>query len=225
MELVAGALAKAGAGIIGNYDSCSFRSQGTGTFRANRKANPKVGRKDHLEHVLEVRLEMVVEGPNVRDVINSLKATHPYEEPAYDVYPIENSSKGYGMGVIGYLERSMSVPQFILHTKRTLKVQALRHTPFPAGKIRSVAVCGGSGSELAAEAMRQGADAFVTADIKYHNFHDARGRILLVDAGHYETERPVVDVLVRRLNDSFRQSSMKVPIFAARTSTNPIVYN
>jgi dinuclear metal center YbgI/SA1388 family protein len=225
VERVAAAMGSAGAGRIGNYQSCSFRSQGTGTFQGDKYSNPQIGRKEQLEHVLEVRLEMITEEPDISSVVNALKQVHPYEEIAYDIYPLENASHGFGMGVIGDLPKPMSVRQFILHTKQRLRTRSIRHTPFSAKRIRRVAVCGGSGTELTAEAIRQEADAFVTADVKYHNFQDALGRILLIDAGHYETERPVIDVLVKKLTEEFERGGISIPIVAARTSSNPIVYN
>lgn len=220
---VAEAMGKAGAGTIGNYESCSYRSQGTGTFRGNTEARPTIGKRGQLEHVQEVRLEMIVDQPNVQPVVRAMLSAHPYEEVAYDVYPLENISPDYGMGVIGDLRKPMTVLQFIRHVKKTLGATAVRYTPGASNRVRRVAACGGSGSDLTDEAIRQGADSFITADVKYHSFHDAARRILLIDAGHYETERPVVDALAKKLSTEFKRIGMKIPVYAALTSTNPIV--
>jgi putative NIF3 family GTP cyclohydrolase 1 type 2 len=129
------------------------------------------------------------------------------------------------MGVIGELAKPMEVHQFTRHVMKTLSAKTIRSTCPAAIRIRRVAVCGGSGSELTNEAILQDADAFVTADVKYHSFHDAKGRILLIDAGHYETERPVVDALTRRLREDFKKLRTPLRVYAARSSSNPIVYN
>lgn len=225
LDRVADAMGKAGAGSIGNYESCSFRSEGVGTFRGNAESHPTVGRNQQLEHVQEVRLEMIVDQPRLQAVISNLLKTHPYEEAAYDIYPLENISSGYGLGILGELTSPMSEPQFIRHVRKSLKIDALRFTRGPSRRIRRVAACGGSGSELTAEAVRQKADAFITADVKYHSFHDAKQRIMLIDAGHYETEQPVLDALARKLRGEFLRLGTHTPVHVARTSTNPIVYN
>ncbi|MBM2839690.1 MAG: hypothetical protein HW412_218 [Bacteroidetes bacterium] len=225
VDRVAEAMSKAGAGRIGNYELCSYRGEGSGTFRGNTEARPTVGKRGQLEHVQEVRLEMLVDQPSVQPVVRALLNAHPYEEVAYDVYPLENVSPEYGMGIIGNLSKPMTVPQFIRHVKKALKASAVRYTLGATTRVRRVAACGGSGSELTDEAIRQNADAFVTADVKYHSFHDAARRILLVDAGHYETERPVVDALARKLSTEFKRIGMKIPVYAAQTSTNPILTN
>jgi putative NIF3 family GTP cyclohydrolase 1 type 2 len=129
------------------------------------------------------------------------------------------------MGVIGELPKSLSAPQFVDHVKKMLKGKAIRSSHLNGKRIRRVAVCGGSGSDLADEAIRQEADAFVTADVKYHSFQDAAERILLVDAGHYETEYPVVNSLAEKLRNELRLHRIETPVFATRTSTNPIVYH
>ncbi len=225
VDRVAEAMGNAGAGRIGNYESCSFRSQGIGTFKGNAKSKPAVGTKGKLEQIQEIRLEMIAEQPNMRSVVQALHDTHPYEEVAYDIYPLENVSTEYGMGIIGELSKPIPAGQFISHVKRSLKTDAVRYARGTQTRIRRVAACGGSGSELADEAIRQGADAFITADVKYHSFQDAAHRILLVDAGHYETERPVVDALVKRLKKKFKNTGEQVPVHASRISSNPIVYH
>ncbi len=225
LDRVADAMGKAGAGSIGNYDSCSFRSEGVGTFKGNAESHPSIGRTQQLEHVPEVRLEMIVDQPRLHSVVRNMLRAHPYEEPAYDIYPLENVSPHYGMGVLGELSSPMSEPQLLRHVRKSLKVETLRFTRGPSRRIRRVAACGGSGSELTAEAIRQKADAFITADVKYHAFQDAAERIILIDAGHYETEQPVLDVMAKKLKEEFMRLGTYPPVHVARTSTNPIVYN
>ncbi len=224
-ERVAAALGDAGAGIIGKYDHCSFRTEGQGTFRGNAQSRPAVGRREQLEHVREIRLEMVVAAWRLDRDVKALLASHPYEEVAYDVVPLENWSGEYGMGVIGSLNEAVPLAVFLARAKRRLGAGTLRWTGNPRRSIRRVAVCGGSGSELLGEAIRQHADVFVTADIKYHSFHDAAGAIALVDAGHYETEYPVVPAIVNRLRSEFRRAGDRVAVHAAQRSTNPVRYD
>jgi putative NIF3 family GTP cyclohydrolase 1 type 2 len=220
VEHVAGAMAAAGAGTIGNYEECSFRVGGEGAFRGNAASNPAVGRRGALERVREIRLEMVVAGPRVAAVKAALRRTHPYEEVAFDIYPIENPSPGYGMGVIGELDRPLKLRGFLERVRRSLGAQHIRYTGEPGRTVRRVAVCGGSGADLLPAAVEAGADAFVTADVKYHAFHDSTGTIALIDAGHYETEFPVVRTLARRLAARLRGAG--IPVSSTRVRTNPV---
>jgi dinuclear metal center YbgI/SA1388 family protein len=223
-DRVASAMAQAGAGVIGNYEECSFRAGGTGTFRGNDVSHPAVGERGMLERAPEIRLEMLVPEWKVEGVLRAMRREHPYEEVAYDVYPLENRSAEYGMGVFGMLPRPMRLAQFLRSVRRSLGAGVLRWAGDPASRIERVAVCGGSGAELLDAAVRSGADVFVTADVKYHSFHDASGVIALVDAGHYETEAPVVGAIVRRLKSEFQRRRARVPVYPAARSTNPVRY-
>ena len=217
-------MAAAGAGHIGNYEGCSFRIAGTGTFRGNRHAHPAIGRRNRTERVEEIRLEMVAPRRDVGRVVEALRRTHPYEEPAYDVYPLETAGTDYGMGVVGELGRECSLSTFLGTLKKRLGCNRLRWTGNPAARVRKVALCGGSGADLLDEAVRCQADVFVTADIKYHAFHDAAGRIALVDAGHYETEFPVLGAMATRLREVIRTERTPIPVMTTRRSTNPVAY-
>ncbi len=223
-ERVARAMSAAGAGIIGKYGECSFRVEGTGTFIGNEESRPSIGRRGVLEHVRETRLEMIAPRWMVPRVLRALTREHPYEEVACDVYPTENTSREFGMGVIGHLRRPTGLEAFLGGVKRSLGVPTLRCSGRLKGLVRSVAVCGGSGSDLVEAAIRQGAEVFVTSDVRYHVFHRARPDIVLVDAGHFETERPVIQALVNHLRRACRDRSGTVPVHAARSSTNPVVY-
>jgi dinuclear metal center YbgI/SA1388 family protein len=218
------AMASAGAGRIGNYDLCSFRTNGVGTFRGNERSNPSRGQRERFERVEEVRLEMIADSWNVRGVVKALMNAHPYEEPAYEIYPTENISNEYGIGTVGTLKRPKEPGQFLRFVKGRLRVNHLRYGGRTSRVIRRVALCGGSGSDLLDEAIARGADAFVTADVKYHTFHDAAKRILIIDAGHYETEVPVVSVVANRLRQFVRGQGKTVPVNISRKAVNPIMY-
>jgi len=222
VQAVADAMGKAGAGVIGDYSGCSFRVDGVGTFFGGDSTSPSVGRKGVAEQVREVRIEMLVSRRNVPAAINAMKSAHPYEEPAYDVYHLENTDHGAGMGVIGTLEKPEPLSRFLARVRKRLGIKVLRFTGDPKKQVQRVALCGGSGGELLDDAVRGNADVFVTADCSYHLFHDAKGRIALVDAGHYETERPVVDVIVGRLNEACAGSGETIAVRASSVTTNPV---
>ncbi len=225
VEPVAEAMARAGAGVIGDYEMCSFRIEGTGTFRPRAGARPFLGTVGKFEKVNEVRLEMLVPSWRVPEVISAMTKTHPYDEVAYDLYPLDNTAADVGEGTIGDLATPTSLRLFLAKVRRSLGAKNLRYTGDLAGRIKRVAVCGGSGGSLLSAAINGGADAFVTADVKYHTFHDAREKISLIDAGHYETERPVLDVLVNRLNSALSEKGKRIKIMVTKTKTNPIHYD
>ena len=223
-DAVAAAMTGAGAGIIGNYDTCSFRTHGTGTFRGNDRSKPAIGRKGQLERADEIRLEMLVEDDLVPAVVRAMKQCHPYEEVAYDVYPLETSRAGTGMGAIGRLPRTLTTTAFLRHVRKHLHAQGLRHSGPIARPIRTVAVCGGAGGDMLSAAIAAGADAFVTADVNYHGFLEATGRIMLIDAGHYETEHPVVRTVEQFLRSSLSTVHPEVTVTASTVRTSPIVF-
>jgi len=220
---VSEAIFEAGGGVIGEYNSCSFRTSGTGTFRGSNKTNPAVGKKEHDEHVEETRLEVLVDSWKIKKVLSALLKVHPYEEAAYDIYPLENSGN-YGAGAIGELENSLSKAEFLKYISEQLKIKNFRYTGTAKKSIKKIAVCGGAGSDLMQEAIKASADAFITADIKYHTFHDATDKILLIDAGHYETEIHTLNELKRRLTLFAGNINPDIKIFRYNGSTNPIIF-
>lgn len=222
VEAIAAAMSNAGAGRIGNYEQCSFRTSGVGTFMGNAQATPAVGRKLNLETVPEVRIEMLVKRRNLDAVVRAIQSVHPYEEAAYDVYPLQTKSNDYGMGAIGDLARPQKLSGFLSTVLSSLNGEGLRYAGNPSQQVRRVAVCGGSGADLMDAARSWGADVFVTADVKYHSFHEANATMALIDAGHFETEYPVVGELVKQLKSFVQQQGSAVPVQAARTSTNPV---
>ncbi|MBM4171567.1 MAG: Nif3-like dinuclear metal center hexameric protein [Ignavibacteria bacterium] len=223
LNAVSDAIFESGGGKIGNYEKCGFRLNGTGTFLGSSVSNPTIGQKEKFEQVDEVRFEFIVDKWNLTNVINAVIKTHPYEEPAYDVYPLQNMNIKYGSGTIGELDKDLSVESFLKFVSKSLSANNLRFCKGAKTKIRKVAVCGGSGSDLLTTAIEVNADAFVTSDIKYHTFQKAEGKILLIDAGHYETEVVVLDTVHKKIKQHLIDEK-DIKIFKYSGSTNPIKY-
>ena len=219
-DKVRNALFDGGAGAIGNYSCCSFNVSGEGTFRATSKANPFVGKVGELHIESEVRIETICSRIDLSKVIQNLIAAHPYEEPAYDIIPLDNELKSVGLGIIGELENPMDTSDFLRMVKSRLGCDVLRYSKPLAKPIRRVAVLGGSGASFISHAIAQNADAFVTADIKYHNFIDAEDRILLLDAGHFETERFTVDIFY----DFITKKMVNFAVYKTKHISNPVNY-
>ncbi|MEQ9105440.1 MAG: Nif3-like dinuclear metal center hexameric protein [Rhodothermales bacterium] len=202
------ALAAAGAGRIGHYEACAFRSDGTGQFRPGAQANPHTGTAGGpLESVPEIRLEMEVAAHRVSAVVAALRDAHPYEEVAYDLYPVQQPYRDAGLGAIGQLPESIPLGTFLDRVADALASPGLRYAGDPERMVQRVAVCGGSGSDFIPVAQRAGADVYVTADITYHTWFDVMApdgsvAMALVDPGHYETERLTEDLLRDRLADA-----------------------
>lgn len=214
------ALFDTGGGEIGQYSECSFNTAGTGTFRAGPGTNPFVGEKGSTHFESEIKIEMVFPSYLQGAMIASLRKAHPYEEVAYDVLPLGNAHPGQGAGVVGELATPMEEARFLENIKKIFNVPVVRHTAFINRPIRKVAVCGGAGSFLISRALATGADAYITADLKYHEFFDANGRMLLADVGHYESEHYTISLLHEIL-------AQKFPTFAVlktRVKTNPVLY-
>jgi dinuclear metal center YbgI/SA1388 family protein len=219
IDQVANAMYDAGAGMFTKYDHCSFRGDGIGTFRGMNTAQPFLGTVGILETASEIRLEMLCESWKVKKVLAAMIHAHPYEEVAYDIYPLTNRNTEYGLGAIGELSNALDEKSFLNRVKRTLKVKMLRYT---TGKrsIKKVAVCGGSGSEFIIDAIRQNADAMITADVKYHTFQDCEEKILLIDAGHFETEQIVLPALVKEI----KRITGTTKVYKTKYLTNQVRY-
>lgn len=219
-EKVRQAIFDAGAGKIGNYDECSFNAEGTGTFRGGDDSNPFVGNAGEQHHEKEVRIETIFAAVHERAILKALLAAHPYEEVAFDVYPLENKYQQVGSGMIGELENPMDEMDFLAHIKATFKAGCVRYTQLLGKPVKTVALCGGSGSFLLGNAISQKADVFITGDFKYHQFFDAENQIVIADIGHYESEQYTSELFSDLLNKKF-------PNFAthlSEVSTNPIYY-
>lgn len=220
-EKVRNSLFIAGAGSIGNYDSCSFNLEGKGSFRAGQNANPFVGKIGVTHFEKETRISVVFNKHLQSQILNSLKENHPYEEVAYEIFSLENSNQTIGIGMVGELENEISEQNFFKYLKEKMNTEFIRHSKLLNKKIKKIAVLGGSGSFAIADAKRAGADVFITADLKYHNFFEAENQILLADIGHYESEQFTKNLLTAYLSEKF-------PNFAVLNSeinTNPVVYN
>ncbi len=220
-ERVMVAMAEAGAGAIGKYEECSFQTEGTGTFRPLEGAAPFIGAPGgERAEVSERRLEMIVPRWKTAEVLRAMRRAHPYEEVAYDVYDLANASPEYGGGAIGTLEQTVTLKKFLGRVQKSLHAEALRYAGELAEPVTTVAVVGGSGSEQMESAIRQGADAMVTADVRYHTFQESDGRIALIDAGHYETEAPVIGQIAEHLNNDPVVQKEKVQVIASQVKTN-----
>lgn len=213
-------LFETGAGHIGNYDSCSFNTSGQGTFRALDGASPFVGNLNSLHFENEIRIEMIFPVYRQPEILNALFSSHPYEEVAYDIYTLENEYKQVGAGMIGKLPEPAKTIDFLTNLKEIFDAKCVRHTRILTDMVQTIAVCGGSGSFLTGQAFARQADVFITGDVKYHEFFDADGKILLADIGHFESEQFTTEVIKNVLLKKF-------PTFAARITqvkTNPVFY-
>lgn len=217
---VLAALYEAGAGQIGNYDGCSFRTTGTGTFRPGAHANPFIGSPNEVEEVSEDRIEVILPKHKTPEVLRALQHTHPYEEAAYYLHDLANAHSMVGSGVIGTLENPISPMAFMNTLKQVTGIPYVRHSAIVREKVQKIGLCGGAGGFLIGEAQKQQADVFVTADLKYHDFFSAENSILLVDAGHYETEQFTKELIFRKLSEKFAN----IALHLTEVNTNPVYY-
>lgn len=219
-EQVRSALFEAGAGKIGGYDQCSYTVEGTGSFRASEDCHPFAGAIGEFHLEAETRIETVFPVAHLSGVMNALLKTHPYEEVAYDIYPLDNPHPLAGAGMIGELPEAREEGDFLQTVKSVFSCHTIRHSTLLNKPIKRVALCGGSGSFLLDRAVAAGADVFLTADVKYHQFFDAAGKIVLADIGHYESEQFTIEIICDLLKKNF-------PNFAvhfSRINTNSITY-
>ncbi|QMU28284.1 Nif3-like dinuclear metal center hexameric protein [Adhaeribacter radiodurans] len=220
-ETVLQALHMAGAGNIGDYKSCSFQVTGTGSFQPTGNANPAIGEINKQEYVNEDRIEVIFPTPIESTLLNALRESHPYEEVAYDIIPLTNLNQEVGAGMIGELPESLPEKAFIEHLKQSMNLNLVKHTRFRQQNIKRVAVCGGTGSFLIKDAIRQQADVFITADLKYHEYFDAENKIILADIGHYESE-----VFTKELfYDIIKKSFTNFAVLLSKVNTNPVSYS
>ena len=214
------ALFAAGAGNIGNYSECSFSTAGSGSFKAGLDTNPYVGKQGerHLEE--EVKIEVIFPMWLQGQVLQAMRSTHPYEEIAFDIYGLNNIYEQTGSGMIGELESSIEEIELLNKLKKIFKIPVIRHTSIMGKKVKKIAVCGGAGSFLTGAAKSAGADVYLTADIKYHEFFDAENRLLLADIGHYESEQFTIDLLF----DLIQKKFPKFAVLKTGRNTNPVNY-
>lgn len=221
VQRVREAIFEAGAGQIGNYDACSFHSEGYGSFRANSQATPFVGEVNKIHYEEETRIEVILPEYIKNKVISSMLKVHPYEEPAYDIFPLLNEYQQVGSGLIGELMEDENEDDFLIRIKEIFGGNPIRHTTLVGKKIKKVALCGGSGSFLLQNAINSSADIFISGDFKYHDFFGAENKIIIADVGHFETEQFTKELFF----DIIRK---KIPTFAvhiSKVNTNPIIYS
>lgn len=213
-------LFEAGAGSIGNYENCSFNLNGTGSFKPNEEANPLIGTKGKVHYEEETQIGITFPAYLESKVLKSLFKYHPYEEVAYEIVTLDNANQQQGMGMVGELAEAMEEEEFLSHLKSTFNSGCIKHSSLLNKQVKKVAVLGGSGSFAIGEAKRSGADFFVTADLKYHDFYKAEGKLVLADIGHYESEQYTKDLIHSHLSKKFSNFA----IILANTKTNPIKY-
>ena len=217
---VRNAIFAAGAGHIGNYSECSFNTEGTGTFKAGDGSNPYIGNIGEHHQEKEMKMEMIFPAFLENKIVTSMRAAHPYEEVSFDVVNLSNTNPKTGAGVIGELAVPMEELTFLNYLKTIFGLTVIRHTKLNGKPVKRVALCGGAGSFLISSALGSGADVYITADMKYHEFFDANGEILIADIGHFESEQFTVDLLQENLELNF-------PTFAVlktTVATNPVYY-
>ena len=219
-EKVKDAIFKGGGGHIGNYSECSFSLEGTGTFKGEVGTNPYVGQPGKRHEEKEVKVEVIFPSWIEQEIVDALIKSHPYEEVAYDIVGLDNKHSGIGSGIIGNLPKAIKEQEFLTLLKKQFGLSVVRHTRLLKTNIQKVALCGGAGSFLVSKALSAGADAYVTADMKYHEFFDANDRILICDIGHYESEQFTIDLLADLLQQKFPTFAVLKPDH----STNPVYY-
>ena len=219
-ESLQNAMFNAGAGNIGNYDSCSFISKGTGTFKPLVGSSPFIGIENILHNEKENRIEVILPEYRLNNVIKAMKYSHPYEEPAYDVYTLSNTNTMIGSGLIGEIDNATPIKEFLNSVKQILGTKYIKHNKLIDRDVKTVAICGGSGSFLIDAAARNKADVFISADIKYHEFFEHAGNMTIADAGHYETENPVKELIYALLKEKFPNFALQI----SEESANPISF-
>jgi dinuclear metal center YbgI/SA1388 family protein len=226
-EKLKNSLFEVGAGKIGNYENCSFSSNGNSTFCGNENSNTVVGNRFELVENEEIKIEVIFEKHLQSQILKALFSNHIYEEVAYEIYNLENLHQNIGLGMIGELENEIPEKEFLEFVKQKMQAQGIRHSEFLNKKVKKVAVLGGSGSSAIKNAIVAGADVFLTADLKYHNFYEAENQILLADIGHFESERYtknyIYDYLTKKIIN-FANSNLVNKIYLSDVNTNPVKY-
>ena len=217
---VRNAIFNAGAGHIGDYDSCSYNLHGEGTFKAREGANPHVGEINQLHFEPEIRIETVVPIIKKDEVIRALIAVHPYEEPVFDLYPITNERGQAGSGITGVLPEPIPEQEFLYMLKDIFKLHHVNYSRLRGKDIREVAVCGGSGAFLIPDAINYGADVLVTGEAKYNDFYDVEDKLLLATIGHYESEICTKELFYDVISEKYPNFVMHLSAF----DSNPVNY-
>ncbi len=220
VEELRNALFDAGAGKIGNYEDCSFNSKGIGTYMGNEDSNPEIGERFEFVENEEIKIEVTFEKHLQSKVLKALFNNHVYEEVAYEIYELQNTHQNIGLGMIGELEKPMSESDFLAFVKNKMQCGGIRHSDLLGKPVVKVAVLGGSGSFAIGHAKQAGADLFLTADLKYHNFYEAENQLVLADIGHFESERFTKNHIV----DFLKKKILNFAIIFSEENTNPVKY-
>lgn len=222
LDIVRQVILESGAGYIGNYSHTSFASSGCGSFLPLKGSNPFLGKQGELNLVKEKRLETIIPVSKIDLIVSKMKSVHPYDEIAYDLYPLKNNYQTYGLGRIGQLEKPVLLRDYLILMKKTLNIIQIKYTGNINKKLKKVAVCSGNGADLIRDVSNAGADLYISADIKYHQAQLAeRYDLALVDVGHFESENIVKDLL----KDYLENSIEGVNILKSEINTNPWNYN
>lgn len=217
-------LSRAGAGYIGNYSSCSFRSKGLGTFKPEEGSNPYLGKKGNLEEVEEYKLETIVPEKSLGKVIREMKKAHPYEEPAYDIYELKNQGILQGIGRIGELENAVTLMSYVEFIKKTLKLNNIRYAKASDSLIKRVALINGSGNKFINQAKFANADVLVTGDMQYHQIVEALEEGLsIIDAGHFGTEKIMIKLVSNYLKTTLHKLGYNVEVIESQSNIDPII--
>ena len=219
-EILRNALFVAGAGNIGFYDECSFTIKGDGTFRPLEGSNPVTGTHNERENANEVLINVIFEDYKTNQILFAMKENHPYEEVAYQLITLENDNQYTGLGRYGDLEQEMDELDFLTFIKQKFNIDIIRHSSLNNKKIRTIGVLGGSGASGIKAAMSAKCDAYITGDVKYHDFFFAEGKMLICDIGHFESEQFVVQQLFEILSEKFTTFA----IAKTTQKTNPVNY-
>ncbi len=219
-EQLLNALFAAGAGDIGQYSECSYSVDGSGTYKPGEAANPYLGEKGKRHSEPEARVEVIFPEWRQAKLVKTMKENHPYEEVAYDIFPLVNSWQQVGSGLIGELPEAISEQEMLSKLKNTFKIPIIKHTALKGKPVKKVALCGGAGSFLTRAAIAAGAHIYITGDVKYHEFFDAEGQLLLADIGHYESEQFTIDLLF----DILREKFPNFAVLKTGVNTNPVSY-
>ncbi len=219
VEALEQAIFEAGGGKVSAYEECSFRTDGTGSFKGTDGTQPVIGEVGKREFVEEAKLEFIVPSYAASAVERAARAAHPYEEMAYHWLAVGNAATHFGAGAVGDLPQELSFEDFLKKVKSAFDT-TIRYTAPAVDMVKKVAVCGGSGSFLLGAAMASGADVFITADYKYHQFLDADGKISILDVGHFESEQFTIDLIA----DFIEKNFPKFAVLKTEVNTNPIQY-
>lgn len=219
-EVLNQALTEAGAGQIGNYKDCYFRTSGTGAFTPTANAKPHIGKLEVSQEVQEYKLEYVVERHQLPNVLSAMINAHPYEEVAYHVLPTQNIQQKRGAGMLGTLAEPIETKLFLAQVKEIFGCGCIKHTAIVQETIQTVALCGGAGSFLLPDAISAKADLYISSDFKYHEFFDADQRIVIADIGHYESEQFTSELLAEQLTENFPNFAVRL----TKLNTNPVNY-